>query len=107
MFEYNSAEISNDGKAILACFANEYIKLEIPVKVIIEGFTCTIGSAKYNKFLGGERAKNLKSKLINLGVDKNIIVIKPIGKKNFVSTNNVKNDLILNRRSNVTIMSAK
>lgn len=106
MFEYNSTDISTNGKAVLTRFVNEYNNLEVPVKVIIEGFTCTIGSVEYNQILGEKRANNLKSQLIDLGVDENVIVIKPIGKQNFVSTNNGENDLILNRRSNVTIIRA-
>jgi outer membrane protein OmpA-like peptidoglycan-associated protein len=107
MFEYNSTDISNSGNAILEGFANEYKKIEVPVNVLIEGFTCTIGSADYNQTLGEKRANNLKSKLIDLGIDESVIIIKPIGKQNFVSTNNGNNDLVLNRRSNVTIMSAE
>ncbi|MEH6538096.1 MAG: OmpA family protein [Psychroserpens sp.] len=107
MFEYNSADISNDGKAILAEFANEYKKLDFPYKVLIEGFTCTIGSKESNEKLGKVRADNLKSELNRFGIAENLIVIKPIGMQNFVSTNNGKSDLVLNRRSNVTIISAE
>jgi outer membrane protein OmpA-like peptidoglycan-associated protein len=107
MFEYNSAEISNNGKAILSGFANEYSKLDVPYKVLIEGFTCTIGSKESNEKLGKVRADNLKAELNRLGIAENLIVIKPIGMQNFVSTNSGKSDLVLNRRSNVTIMSAK
>ena len=107
MFEYNSADISNNGKAILAGFANEYSKLDVPNKVLIEGFTCTIGSKESNEKLGEERADNLKAELNRLGIAENLIVIKPIGMQNFVSTNNGKSDLVLNRRSNVTIISAE
>lgn len=107
MFEYNSTSISNSGKAILEGFVNAYDKVDVPVKVLIEGFTCTIGSEEYNKKLGEKRANNLKSQLIDLGVVENRIIVKPIGKQNFVSTNNKNNDLILNRRSNVTIIRAE
>ncbi len=107
MFEYNSTTISSDGRAVLAGFANEYKKLKVPVKVLIEGFTCTIGSSEYNQMLGEKRADNLKKQLVDFGVDENVITIKPVGKENFVSTNNGNNDLLLNRRSNVTIMSAE
>jgi outer membrane protein OmpA-like peptidoglycan-associated protein len=107
MFEYNSTTISNNGKTILAGFANEFRKLEVPNKVLIEGFTCTIGSKEFNEKLSEKRANNLKAELIRLGIAENVIVIKPIGMQNFVSTDNGNNDLILNRRSNVTIMSAE
>lgn len=106
MFEYNSTNISTNGKAILEGFANEYRKLEITNNVIIEGFTCTIGSKESNKNLGKERADILKTELIRLGIAENLIITKPIGMLNFVSTNNGKKDLILNRRSNVTIIRA-
>ncbi len=107
MFEYNSADISNDGKAVLAKFANEYKKLDFPYKVLIEGFTCTIGSKESNEKLGKVRADNLKAKLNGFGIAENLIVIKPIGMQNFVSTNSGKSDLVLNRRSNVTIINAE
>ena len=106
MFEYNSTDISSNGKAILEGFANEYKKLEITNNVIIEGFTCKIGSKESNEKLGKERADILKAELNRLGIAENLIIIKPIGMHNFVSTNNGKNDLILNRRSNVTIIRA-
>lgn len=106
MFEYNSTDISINGKAILEGFVNEYRKLEITNNVIIEGFTCTIGSKESNEKLGKERADILKGELNSLGIAENLIIIKPIGMKNFVSTNNGKIDLILNRRSNVTIIRA-
>lgn len=107
MFEYNSAVISNNGKEILAGFANEYSKLDVPYKVLIEGFTCTIGSKESNEILGKVRADNLKTELNRLGVAENLIIIKPIGSQNFVSTNSGKSDLVSNRRSNVTIISAE
>jgi outer membrane protein OmpA-like peptidoglycan-associated protein len=107
MFEYNSADISNNGKEILAGFVNEYNKLDVPYKILIEGFTCTIGSKESNEKLGEVRADNLKTELNGLGINENLIVIKPIGMENFVSTNSGKNDLVSNRRSNVTIISAE
>lgn len=106
MFEYNSTNISNSGKVILEGFVNAYDKIDVPTNVLIEGFTCTIGSEEYNKKLGEKRANNLKSQLIDLGIVENRIIIKPIGMQNFVSTNNKNIDLVLNRRSNVTIIRA-
>ena len=107
MFEFNSTVISGKGKAVLAGFANEYKKLELPNTVLIEGFTCTLGSKGYNEKLAEKRADNLKEELIRLGIPENDIVIKPIGMQNFVTTDNRNKDLVLNRRSNVTIMNAE
>lgn len=104
MFEYDMADITTDGKKILANFVREYGKIDIKTKLLIEGFTCTMGSEEYNQELAKKRADNLKLELIKLGVTENSIDIKSIGKRNFVSTENNNNDLILNRRSNITII---
>lgn len=105
MFEFNSAVISYNGIEILAGFASEYTRLEVPNKVLIEGFTCTVGSRESNERLAEKRAENLKAELIKFGITESAIVIRPIGMQNFVSTNNKNKDLVLNRRCNVTILS--
>lgn len=86
-------------------FAIEYSKLEFQYRVLIEGFTCTVGSKDSNEKLAEKRADNLKTELTRLGIPENVIIIEPIGMQNFVSTNNENKDLVLNRRSNVTILS--
>jgi outer membrane protein OmpA-like peptidoglycan-associated protein len=107
IFKYNSTEISTDGKNVLKGFVENYNKLENKYSILIEGFTCTIGSIEYNRKLGAKRANNIKTELVSLGIPDNLVNIKPIGKQNFVSTNNAKNDLVINRRSNVTIINAQ
>ncbi len=107
LFEYNSTTISTNGKAVLTRFSNEYKKLDTPNRIIIEGFTCTIGSKESNENLGKERADNLKAELIGLGISEDAITVKGIGLQNFVSTDNIDNDLVLNRRSNVTILATE
>ena len=107
VFEHNSAEISKAGKHLLTLFIGKYNILDDKNRLLIEGFTCSLGSNNYNSNLGFERANVLKAELISLGVDEKLIKMESIGKKNFVSTSNFENDLILNRRSNVTIIGVE
>jgi outer membrane protein OmpA-like peptidoglycan-associated protein len=104
IFKYNSVELSKEGINILEDFVENYKKINVKNYLLIEGYSCVLGTQEYNLKLSENRAFSLESELIKLGIKKETIKLMPLGKIKFVSSKNHKNDLEINRRSNITII---
>jgi len=104
IFKYNSAELSNEGINILEDFVVNYKKIDVKNYLLIEGYSCLLGTQEYNLKLSEKRAFSLESKLMKLGIKKESIKLMSFGKIKFVSSKHYKNDLEINRRSNITII---
>jgi outer membrane protein OmpA-like peptidoglycan-associated protein len=82
------------------------------VEILVEGHTCTIGTAKHNKVLSLNRAKAVEQQLVNLGVtpEKIKIVgrgsIAPVVVNGKPLTGNNRDELAPNRRVEVKLINA-
>lgn len=104
IFKYNSAELSNEGINILEDFVKNYKKIDVKNYLLIEGYSCLLGTQEYNLKLSEKRAFSLESELMKLGIKEESIKLMSFGKIKFVSSKHYKNDLEINRRSNITII---
>jgi len=66
-FEYDKAELSDEGRAILERHA-AWLKSHRQARVTIEGHTDERGSVDYNLALGDKRARAAREYLVSLGI---------------------------------------
>lgn len=67
-FGVNKAELRDTDKEALREFSNTVLDYHPNILITVEGFTDPSGSAEYNKWLGMERAKAVRSYLISSGL---------------------------------------
>ena len=61
LFELASAELSSEGRAVIATFGSKLAQTNMDASVIIEGYTCDLGSVAYNDELSQRRAETVKA----------------------------------------------
>src|SRR5690606_31638612 len=64
LFDYNSESINIYDETFLIEFLRYYSQLDLETRIVIEGFTCNIGSSEYNLNLSKRRANAIKEKLV-------------------------------------------
>lgn len=79
-FDFNSAEIRDDQKAKLR-YDVDLASCDMAKKVIIVGYTDSVGGEVQNYNLGLKRAASVSSYMISNGVDEKKVEIKSAGKK--------------------------
>lgn len=83
LFEFDSAEIKQQGQEQLREMAQAMCSHELSAqKVLIEGYTDSIGTEEYNIDLSRRRAKVVRSFLISNGVEPHGLEIKGCGESN-------------------------
>lgn len=75
-------------------------------RVLVEGFTDSIGSKDYNLSLGTRRAEAVAQKLAAEGISSERIVIRGVGEAFPVADNNTPAGRQLNRRAEITILTS-
>ena len=63
LFELASADLSSEGRAVIAAFGSKLAQTNMEASVIVEGYTCDLGSVAYNDELSQRRAENVKAEL--------------------------------------------
>jgi len=63
LFELASADLSSEGRAVIAAFGTKLAQTNMEASVIVEGYTCDLGSVAYNDELSQRRAENAKAEL--------------------------------------------
>lgn len=63
LFELASADLSSEGRAVIAAFGSKLAQTNMEASVIVEGYTCDLGSVAYNDELSQRRAENAKAEL--------------------------------------------
>lgn len=97
-FAFDSVESDLD----LTMYAN--ILLSYPqVKVEVVGHTDTTGSAEYNQKLSEERAQTIADKFEQLGVESTQMIIRGLGERSPIASNDNKEGRAKNRRVAITI----
>lgn len=103
-FEYKSSEIKKEylhSLNILAIFLNE----NTTYNVIINAYTDSIGSEKYNYKLSQDRADQTIKELIKLNINKSRLVSKAYGETNALSSNDTEEGRAQNRRVTAIIIN--
>ena len=64
MFELASAELSSEGRAVIATLGSKFAQTNVDAaSLLVEGYTCDLGSVAYNDELSQRRAETAKAEL--------------------------------------------
>ncbi|MDB5987835.1 MAG: hypothetical protein JWR16_2888 [Nevskia sp.] len=103
-FDFNKSTLTLNAKALLDPVA-ESLKTT-GVKVEIDGFTDSIGSAAYNKKLSWSRAKSVKEYLYSRGVDAGHLGAEGYGKEFPIADNSSEEGRAINRRVELKVLGS-
>lgn len=70
----------------------------------VEGYTDSRGSEELNMKLSERRAQAIVDYLVSKGLDRNLFVIKPMGKSNPIATNKTAEGRAMNRRVEIKLL---
>ena len=104
-FEFNSADLTLPARQTLDEVAASLVK-QPELKVEIQGYTDSTGSAEYNLRLSQKRAESVRSYLISKGVNPAGLTAKGFGKANPIATNATTEGRAQNRRVAFQVTSA-
>ena len=104
-FEFNSAELTLPARQTLDEVAASLVK-QPELKVEIQGYTDSTGSAEYNLHLSQKRSESVRSYLISKGVNPVGLTAKGFGKANPIATNATTEGRAQNRRVVFQVASA-
>ena len=96
-FEFNSAQLTFPARQTLDEVAASIVK-QPELKVEIQGYADSTGSAEYNLHLSQKRAESVRSYLMSKGVNDSAVTAKGFGKANPIATNDTTEGRAQNRR---------
>ena len=102
LFDFDQASLKANSRDSVTTLANYLIK-NPDRKVIVEGYTDSVGSAAFNQTLSERRAQSVRNALVRKGVDPTRIVAQGYGKEYPVANNSSDSGRAQNRRVEVTI----
>ena len=83
LFELASAELSSEGRAIIAELAPKFGQTNMDeASILVEGYTCDLGSVAFNDELSQRRAENVKAEIAKY-IPASKITAKWYGKRMF------------------------
>jgi OmpA-OmpF porin, OOP family len=106
MFEFDSAELNDDGKAVI----DEYRKnlgpeLAEAYLVLVVGNTDSSGDERYNKALSLKRAESVADYLISTGLKADAIRVIGRGSEEPIASNDTREGRIQNRRVDILVVA--
>lgn len=102
LFDFNKAELKSSALPNITKLA-QFLSDNPERKVIVEGYTDSVGSDSYNLSLSDRRAGAVSTALVRAGVDPSRIVSQGYGKQYPVADNTSNSGRAQNRRVEVTI----
>ena len=106
LFAFNKAELSAQAGPRLDKLAN-FLKQFPDRKLLIEGYTDSVGSDSYNQDLSDRRAQAVRDALVQRGVDSSRITARGYGKAHPVADNASPEGRAMNRRVEIVIADDK
>lgn len=106
LFAFNKAELSAQAAPRLDKLAN-FLKQFPDRKMLIEGYTDSVGSDSYNQDLSERRAMAVRDALVQRGVDTSRINARGYGKAHAVADNASPEGRAMNRRVEIVIADEK
>jgi len=103
-FDFNRYRLTHYSKKTLDKIVMDY-KKNSNIVIVIRAYTDAVGSEKYNLTLSEKRAIAARNYMIENGVKKSSIQIKPEGKTNPIAPNSTEQGRSLNRRVEFSIIS--
>lgn len=106
LFAFNKAELSPQAAPRLDKLAG-FLKQFPERKLLIEGYTDSVGSATYNQTLSERRAMSVRNALTQRGIDGSRITSQGYGKAHPVADNGSPEGRAMNRRVEIVIADDK
>ncbi|MBV7431408.1 MULTISPECIES: OmpA family protein [unclassified Acidovorax] len=106
LFAFNKAELSAQAGPRLDKLAS-FLKQFPDRKLLIEGYTDSVGSDGYNQDLSDRRAQSVRDALVQRGVDSSRITARGYGKAHPVADNASPEGRAMNRRVEIVIADDK
>ena len=100
LFEKGSYVLKQEAKDLLREFAKTYLQTNKQATLLIEGYTCDLGTDKLNDRLSERRAETIKNNLIAEGVPADKVETKWYGESQYGTLYKGREE---NRRVNVSI----
>lgn len=79
-FGLNSSDLSSASVELIVEYASIYCQTAKDAVISVEGYTCDLGTDRYNNILSEKRADVVKDQLISAGIPVNKIITKGYGK---------------------------
>ena len=102
LFQFGKSDLQPNSRNNISTLAN-YLIQNPDRKVIVEGYTDSVGSAAFNQTLSERRANAVRTALVKAGVEPTRIVAQGYGKEYPVASNATDSGRAQNRRVEVTI----
>ncbi len=102
-FEFNSTELNDSSKSVLADIATR-LKAHPNEQVEIIGHTDNLGSEKFNSKLSEQRAASVKQFLVEQGINESQLITKGLGAIKPVADNQTDQGRAKNRRVEMFVM---
>ena len=83
LFELGSSVVNEEGRKLIQEFASAYLQTNKETTVLIESYTCDIGTDENNMTLSNDRANVIKAVLGNMGVTS--VEVKSYGESSYNS----------------------
>jgi outer membrane protein OmpA-like peptidoglycan-associated protein len=97
-FQVNSSYLMRDSEVLLLDVV-EALKAQRNTKIVIQGHTCDLGEAKYNKWLSQRRANRVLEFLVRHGIDASRLLAVGYGEEQPMVPNDDERMRELNRRT--------
>lgn len=106
MFEFDKAEINEDGKAVIEVYRKNLVsELTDSYLVLVVGHTDTSGDASYNDALSLKRAQGVADYLVSTGANEDAIRVIGRGSRDPIATNETLEGRIKNRRVDILVVA--
>ncbi len=103
MFPFGSATLTPEGREALRGLASRFTAPDADyTTILVEGHTCSIGSADYNQGLSERRAQSVADHLVSLGLRRDAIRVVGYGEDRPIADNATREGRALNRRVEVS-----
>ena len=103
-FDFNKAVIKAEYNPVLDAAASALQK-QGDKKVMITGYTCSMGPEAYNLKLSEKRAAAVKAYLVDKGISASRLMTKGDGEANPVGDNKTKTGREMNRRAELVVIN--
>lgn len=103
LFNKNEDKISDSYDLFLTHFADQFIELGDDYSILLEGYTCDLGTDEYNSVLSNNRVQKVKDYLESKNINNAVFNTKSYGKRKFTNNGDLEKSRTENRRVYVTI----
>lgn len=104
LFTINSESTNSEGYSLLDLYAEQYKVLGEGYSLLIEGYTCDLGTNEHNSELSKKRVSNVENYFVSKGVAVNQVFTKSYGESLYVAGSDIESSRIDNRRVNLSVV---